>query len=158
MEDLRFDFDRGIVYRFKKKYNTYEVARNKHPNGYIYIKINNKRYCLHRVLYEKYHNIKLKPDEHIDHINGIRDDNKITNLRIATNSQNIQNTKCRNQLGHKHIYLHYGYYRVLIRSYKFKSISKTFKTLDEAINFRNNQYRYLNETYDCFYQMSSSSL
>jgi hypothetical protein len=154
MEDLHFDFDSGIVYRFIKTHNIYKIAGSKHSNGYIRFLINNKHYRLHRVLYEKYHNIQLKPDEQIDHINGIRDDNRITNLRIANKSQNMQNKKCYNQLGHKHISLtKCGTYRVLIQCSKFKSINKTFKTLDDAIEFRDNQYRYLNETYDCYYKI-----
>jgi hypothetical protein len=154
MENLRFDFNSGIIYRHIKSHNTYKITGNKHQNGYIIIGINNKLYCLHRVLYEKYHNIKLKPDEHIDHINGIRDDNRICNLRIATNSQNNQNVKCYNQLGEKHISLtKYGTYQVKILSYKFKSINKTFKTLDDAIEFRDKTLKYLNETYDCYYNI-----
>jgi hypothetical protein len=158
MENLIFDFDRGIIYRFVKKYNTYDIAGYKQTNGYIYIMIYGKKYGLHRVLYQKYHNIELKPDQQIDHINGIRDDNRICNLRIATRSQNCQNTKCRNRLGHKHIFLTpSGNYRVLIESYKFKTICKNFKTLEEAIEFRNNQYKYINDKYGCYYQISSSA-
>jgi hypothetical protein len=154
MEDLIFDFDNGIIYRFVKKYNTYEVAGSKHPTGYIRIKINNKLYLLHRIIYEKYHNIELKPYQDIDHINNIRDDNRICNLRLATRSQNQQNVKCRNQLGEKHIYINrYDNYRVRIESYKFKTINKTFKTLDEAIDFRDKTLKYLNETYDCYYKI-----
>lgn len=158
MENLRFDFDRGIVYRHVKSHNTYDIAGSKYPNGYIYIMINGKMCLLHRVIYEKYHNIQLTRDQEIDHINGVKDDNRICNLRLATRSQNMQNKKCYNQLGEKHIRLTpSGTYQVQIESYKFKTIRKNFKTLGEAIEFRNNQYKYINDKYDCFYQMSSSA-
>jgi hypothetical protein len=151
MENLHFDFDRGIIYRFIKTYCTYEITGYKNRNGYIYIRINGKSYCLHRILYQKYHNIQLTRDQQIDHINGVKDDNRICNLRIATQSQNNQNTKSKNRLGHKHIRLtHEGNYQVRIESYKFKSICKTFKTLGEAINFRDKTLKELNEKYDCF--------
>jgi hypothetical protein len=155
MEKLRFDFDRGIIYRFDKKYNTYDIAGWKDTNGYNRIMINYKRIMMHRVIYEKYHNIELKPDQYIDHINGVKDDNRICNLRITTNSQNQQNTKCRNSLGHKHITLRpCGTYQVRIESYKFKKISKNFKTLEEAIEFRDKTCKELNEKYDCFYNIN----
>lgn len=35
------------------------------------------------------------PEGHVDHINGVRDDNRIENLREARHSQNIQNQKVR---------------------------------------------------------------
>lgn len=33
------------------------------------------------------------PDGHIDHINGVRDDNRIENLRVVTNAINCQNKR-----------------------------------------------------------------
>lgn len=43
------------------------------------------------------------PEDQIDHINRVRSDNRITNLRLATCSENLQNTKLRldNKSGHK---------------------------------------------------------
>lgn len=58
--------------------------------GYSRIKINGKHYLSHRLawlyVYGRW------PDDMIDHINGVRDDNRIHNLREATNIEN-----CRNQ-------------------------------------------------------------
>jgi hypothetical protein len=59
--------------------------------GYKRIKINDKKYGAHRLawlyIYKKW------PDNFIDHINGIKDDNRICNLRDVTRSENMQNLK-----------------------------------------------------------------
>ena len=45
----------------------------------------------HRVIWEIYHNDKLKEDEHIDHIDGDRSNNKIENLRVVNMRGNASN-------------------------------------------------------------------
>ena len=74
-----------------------EVKR-KHLRGYIVatIKINNKIYEIraHRLCWFLYYG--KVPKNFIDHINGSRDDNRITNLRDVTNQENQFNqTKAR---------------------------------------------------------------
>lgn len=57
--------------------------------GYRRVCINRKRYSVHRIiwLYVYGH----MPTSVIDHINMIRDDNRIENLRLATHSENHWN-------------------------------------------------------------------
>jgi hypothetical protein len=59
------------------------------------------------------------PKIDVDHINCIKDDNRISNLRLATRHQNLANTRVRktNKLGLKGVYLHKApnSYRSLIR-------------------------------------------
>lgn len=65
------------------------IAGRLHKFGYIEIRIKNKIYPAHRLawfyVYGKW------PKDQIDHINGIRDDNRIANLRECTNTENQQN-------------------------------------------------------------------
>ena len=58
--------------------------------GYIIIIIDRKKYKSHRLVW-LFHN-GLFPKYQIDHINGIRTDNRIENLREATSQQNSMNT------------------------------------------------------------------
>lgn len=61
--------------------------------GYDKVKINKKEYALHRLawLYMK----GYTPEYHIDHMNGVRDDNRWENLRHVTRVCNMQNQKVR---------------------------------------------------------------
>lgn len=60
------------------------------PNGYRATKIQGKRYYLHRLAWFYVHG--EWPKGQIDHINGVRDDNRIANLRDVSPSVNLQNT------------------------------------------------------------------
>ncbi len=57
--------------------------------GYLQICINRKRYLTHRLAWLYIHG--LWPKNSIDHIDGNPVNNKISNLREATHSQNCQN-------------------------------------------------------------------
>jgi len=75
----------------------------------------------------------------VDHIDRCKTNNHVSNLRWATSSENLQNTgvSCNNKLGIKNISYHKHRNR-----YEFRKeiggevFRKTFKTLEEAINFR----------------------
>ena len=80
----------------KEKWNE---KKAKLHDGYLRIKINvnnkQKYISVHRLVY-KFHNpdwdiFDSSRDNCIDHINGIRDDNRIENLRLVTNHQNQHN-------------------------------------------------------------------
>lgn len=59
-------------------------------SGYRQIMIDGRQYYAHRLAW-LFVNGEW-PENQIDHINGLRDDNRISNLRGATASENQQNT------------------------------------------------------------------
>jgi hypothetical protein len=69
------------------------VASFCHRNGHLYFSIHNKNCAAHRVAWAHYYG--QWPDRDIDHRNGNPADNRISNLRLATDSQNLCNAKIR---------------------------------------------------------------
>lgn len=59
--------------------------------GYVIIYITGKVYKAHRLAWIYIHG--AHPENLIDHINGNRSDNRISNLRQATTSQNLYNKR-----------------------------------------------------------------
>lgn len=68
-----------------------DVAGSLTVNGYFEISIDNIRYLAHRLAF--LYMIGHFPEHNIDHINGIRNDNKWCNLREVSQSCNIRNGK-----------------------------------------------------------------
>lgn len=70
------------------------------PSGYIKINLLGRKYYAHRlaILYATGH----WPNQDVDHINGIRGDNRLSNLRDVSdniNLQNLRSAKSGNQSG-----------------------------------------------------------
>lgn len=66
-----------------------DAAGGKKPVGYLYIGIDQRIYLAHRLAW--FYMTGEWPKADIDHVNGIRDDNRFCNLREATRSENLQN-------------------------------------------------------------------
>lgn len=91
-ELLSYDQGTGIFIwstKKSKRIKIGDIAGCKNPDGYIYIRVDGKGYFAHRLawlyVYEK------MPEKEIDHINEIRDDNRMCNLRLANHQENGQN-------------------------------------------------------------------
>ena len=89
--DTKYEITKsGIIRRTFKNGN---ISYNKGwitNYGYCRVKLHGKKYLLHRILGELFiPNPENKPE--IDHINRIRDDNRLVNLKWATRSENCYN-------------------------------------------------------------------
>jgi len=80
-------------------------------SGYLRTCINYKCYRTHRLIFMMHHGYM---PEQIDHINGIKDDNRIENLRDATHSQNQVNKRLQknNTSGIKNVTFEFNKWRV----------------------------------------------
>jgi hypothetical protein len=88
---LHYDPETGIFTRLIAKCNKVKVGEmvgNRNPKGYLRVNIMNKTHLLHRLAWLYVYGYSPKE---IDHINGVKDDNKIENLREAERYENMWN-------------------------------------------------------------------
>jgi len=90
--ELRAGFER-IDKGWNKRFAGCPVAFRRHRHGHGQIEIHCKNFMLHRVAWVHYYG--EWPRGHLDHINGDPSDNRIRNLREATQSQNMMNAAIR---------------------------------------------------------------
>lgn len=93
-ELLSYDAETGILtrkVRTSHRINLGDVAGTVRPDGYLKVSLDNKSYLAHRVAWVIEYGVW--PDFEIDHINGIRSDNRICNLRDVTPSTNQENQR-----------------------------------------------------------------
>ena len=93
---MRYDSETGIFIRLVSTSNIVRVgdrADSHVGNGYRRVWIDGRRYFAHRLAWFYVHG--EWPKDEIDHINGNPSDNRIGNLREASRSQNLMNTRLR---------------------------------------------------------------
>lgn len=95
-------------------------------NGYLSICINGKRYLGHRLAW--YLHYGEWPNKNLDHDDNDRSNNRITNLRLATKSQNQCNRKAKGYSFHKSS----GRYQARICVNGKEDYLGWFKTKEEA--------------------------
>ena len=89
---LEYNPETGIIINKKNG----KVAGTIHHKGYIKILCNKKFYLGHRVAWYLFYG--KFPELQVDHINGVKTDNRIINLREVTQRQNLSNCN-RHRLG-----------------------------------------------------------
>lgn len=107
-------------------------------SGYVRYRCAGSNYYVHRLIWELLHG-PLPDGMQIDHINGIRHDNRIENLRVVTRQDNLKNAKLRvnNISGTPGITeLKCGRFRARIGNAKRTIYLGEFRTKQAAINAR----------------------
>lgn len=99
----------GNVYRYDShKKEIIKCKLSNGPNGYLIISTAiNSHTIVHRMMAEAFLG-EIPKGYQVDHINRIRTDNRIENLRIVTPSENHLNKSNNCEFGKKYI-AHYGY-------------------------------------------------
>ncbi|MGN6657107.1 MAG: HNH endonuclease [Rhodanobacter sp.] len=115
---LRYEPETGKFYWLIAKGNRrigYE-AGTVNSWGYVSIALNRQKYQAHRLAWVFM--TGDEPEDEIDHINGIRSDNRWVNLREATTFENHVNVPMskRNTSGLKGVGLHRGRWRAKLNS------------------------------------------
>ena len=134
-ELLTYDPATGVfVWRVARKDRIGEKAGALNGFGHRQIRLNGKLYMAHRLAWLYVHG--EWPKTNLDHINGIPDDNRISNLRLATSKQNQENVKLRidNASGHRGISWNANSQKWVARvqHYKKRICVGYFNTLTEA--------------------------
>lgn len=134
-----FDYDpeTGIL-RWKKSTSTKvkpgDVAGSLTDRGYLRVWVLGKSYRVHRLVWMWTYG--RWPAEQIDHINGVRHDNRLKNLRECTNAENHQNLRvyCNNTSGTPGVHRHKPTrkFQAYIRSCGRKKHLGYFDTPEEA--------------------------
>lgn len=77
--------------QFRGRWKGKAVAGTVGRHGYVAIRLNDRLYLAHRLAW--LHEFGEWPPGNLDHINRIKTDNRIANLRVATPRQNAWNRK-----------------------------------------------------------------
>ena len=133
---INFDYlisNNGSVFSLKRN----KIMKQTLYDGYKSVELMNNgvrtKKRVHRLVYQ-YFGKNYDENLTIDHINNIRSDNTINNLRPATQQQQNFNVKIykNNKLGIKGVQLHNTKYRARIRIDNILSIIGTYDTIEEA--------------------------
>ena len=123
-------YENGDIEYFHLNFKHWRKASDVLNNGYKRIMLNQKYYKQHRIVYFAFHqDFDIdNPELLIDHINRFKNDNRLKNLRVVTNQQNLFNTNAKGYRFHK------GKWEGSIQL-NGKRIYKRFDTEKEAKNW-----------------------
>lgn len=133
---VEFAKSAGEAQRWNKRFAGREIVVTT-THGYKVVTIFDKQYPAHRICFALHYG--KHPQGDIDHINGIRTDNRLSNLREATKRQNATNRKLisRNASGVCGVSITpYGTYSAYISTGEKRISLGSFKTVEEAATVR----------------------
>jgi hypothetical protein len=82
--DLIWKVSRGSI-----KAGQVAGCQNSPEKPYVKVHLAGKSYLAHRLIYKWVHGEDIPEGKLIDHINGKKDDNRIDNLRVLSNADNV---------------------------------------------------------------------
>lgn len=131
-ENLIYDVRSGLVYRKTQK--GWRVIGTKDDEGYLNAMIKGKKYRIHRLAWFLYYG--KWPELHLDHVNRIKTDNRVENLRECDDYLNAANTPKMNvnnsSSKYKGVGKHKGKWRARIKHYGKRIEIGHFATEEEA--------------------------
>ena len=135
-----FEYRDGVLYWKVAKARNIKVgdaAGCLNATGYLYTRINRKRYRNHRLIFLMYYGYL---PQFLDHIDGNKINNRIENLRPATISENNRNAKIgkNNTSGVKGVYWYardkkWKAQLMINRKVKYLGYFKTIEEAEEAV-------------------------
>ena len=138
---LRYDPATGIFtrkVRTSRNVKVGDIVGSQNGDGYLLISVRSRRHKAHRLAWLYVYG--AWPEDQIDHINRNRSDNRISNLREATNKQNMQNASKRsdNTSGHPGVswYKQKSKWQAKITHNQKKIHLGSFTTMEEALSAR----------------------
>lgn len=138
-EVLDYNPETGLFYLKsmiqKSKFKVGDVIGRTNGKGYVILTIDSLCYRAHRVAW--FYTYGEWPIGMIDHINGVKDDNRLVNLRdvsASVNSQNIKTSKSNNKLSKLGVFKHRKKFQAQIMVEGKQLYLGTFNTLEEAHN------------------------
>lgn len=93
---LHYDPETGIFTRRKRTGSRAKIgaiAGTSSTGGYLRIGLDGRDFAAHRLAWLYVHGVM--PPAQLDHINGVRTDNRIANLRLASHAENMHNSRPR---------------------------------------------------------------
>lgn len=169
------DFIYRDIHGFEDEYQINEIGevynkktsklckQKKERHGYMTVSIKRRNMSVHKLLLSSFTLIPTA-DHMVDHINGLRDDNRLENLRWVTNSENQQNAKLgnKNNSGIKGVRLKpvkcngiEYYYWIGYIKHQGKSYEKNFPNTDEGFDLA---CKWRKEMEDKFYTVDKNIL
>ena len=139
LELFRYNYETGVLY-WRWRVNsrvpkTLEAGTQYKSSGYLYVKVHGRLYLVHRIVMLMCYGFYGEGLE-VDHINHVRNDNRLCNLRFVTRSENNRNksVSSKNTSGVTGVYFikRLQKYAAQIRVNREFIHLGTFDTLEEA--------------------------
>lgn len=94
LELFRYNYETGVLY-WRWRVNsrvpkTLEAGTQRNSDGYLNVSVHGRRYLVHRVVMLMCYGFYGEGLE-VDHVNHVRDDNRLCNLRFVTHGENQRN-------------------------------------------------------------------